>query len=154
MEDAVTLAAVFAAEPSLPAGLPATTRHAGAEPACCYFQPTSGQLVGAAGFDAGPLGDRASVRTPHLGVAGVTPGLGPAVGGVFPRLLASVDGHVQQPVSGGHDLHAATAGVVRLEHPIAVADVADEVVALPVPTLEELCRRLLDRVPGHFQAQE
>ena len=40
----------------------------------------SGQLVGAAGFDAGPLGDGASLGTPDLRVLGVTPGLGPAVG--------------------------------------------------------------------------
>src|SRR3954452_1251327 len=114
----------------------------------------SGQLVGAAGFDAGPLGDGASVRPPDRRVPGVTPGLGPTVGRVFPRLLAPVDGHVQQPVGGGHDLAAATAGVVRLEHPLVVADVADKMVALPVTTLQELRGRLLDRVPRHVQAQE
>src|SRR5262245_15156495 len=103
----------------------------------------SGQLVGPAGFEARPLGDRASVRTPYLRVLGVTPGLWPAVGRVLPRLLASVDGHVQQPVGGGHDLDAASAGEVRLEHPLSVAQVADEVMTLPVTTLEQLCRSLL-----------
>src|SRR5215207_9342100 len=98
---------------------------------------SSGELVGAAGFDAGPLGDGASVSPPHLGVLCVTPWLGPAVGRVLPCLLASVDRHVQQPVGGGHDLDTATAGVVRLEHSLVVADVADEVMALPVTTLQE-----------------
>src|SRR3954471_17278400 len=139
----------------MPEGLaaPVVMQREAAELRCCSADPL-GQLVGAAGFDAGPLGDGASVRTPDLGVLGVTPGLGPAVGGVLPRLLASVDGHVQQPVGGSHDFDAAPAGVVRLEYPFAVADVADQVVALPVTTLQELRRRLLDRIPWHVQAQE
>jgi hypothetical protein len=82
------------------------------------------------------------------------PGLRPALGRVLPGLLASVAGHVQQSVGGGHDVDTATTGVVGLEHPLAAADVADQVVNLPVTTLQELCRSLLGRVSRHVQTHE
>ena len=85
--------------------------------------PSGAEVIGAAGGEAGPLRDRPPVETEGLTVAALER-LWPALGRVLPRLLAAVDGHVEHPVAVPHHLAPAAGGPVRLEHAVAVAQVA------------------------------
>lgn len=80
-----------------------------------------------------PLGDRspADPRSdgqglplfgPELVAVAPVP-LRPALGRVFPELLAAVDSHIGHPVADTHRLAPAAGGPIRLEHVIAVAQV-------------------------------
>src|SRR4051794_12323210 len=84
----------------------------------------SAEVVGAAGGDPRPLRGGPPVQA-ELPAAGAAELLRPARGRVLPALLAAVDGHVEHPVAVRHRLDAAVRGPVRLEHAVAVAQVAD-----------------------------
>src|SRR5215831_10468127 len=76
------------------------------------------EVVGVSGCQPGPLGDGPSLRA-ELFASTSYPPLRPTSGRVFPGLLPTIHGHIQQPVAGGHHLRAAARGPVGLEHAIA-----------------------------------
>src|SRR3954469_20553881 len=81
---------------------------------------SGGEVVGVSGLQPRPLGDGASVGPVRVPAVAATP-LRPAGGRVLPRLLASMNGQVEDAVAVVHRLDAAAARPVGLEHGVALA---------------------------------
>src|SRR5829696_6443613 len=112
-----------------------------------------GGRIRVSGLQPGPLGDGTPVAAVGVPVVGA-PALWPAAGRVLPWLLPPMDRQVQQAVARRHGLHAAAAGPVGLEHPVAVPQVGDEVEAVDAAPGEQNLSGVLRGVPGGVPAHE
>src|ERR1017187_5128049 len=110
------------------------------------------EVVGASGFEAGPLGGGTSIGTGNL--LAFKP-LWPASRRVLPCLLAPVDGQVEQPVAVIHRLDAASRRPVSLEDLGAVSQVANDVHHADSASNQEGLERVRgSRIPGHLPAHK
>src|ERR1035438_7107598 len=109
------------------------------------------EVVGASGLQAGPLGGGTSIGTGNL--LAFKP-LWPAGRRVLPRLLAPVDGQVEQPVAVIHRLDAASRRPVSLEDLGSLSQVANDVHHAHPASNQERVERVLGRVPRHLPAHE
>src|ERR1017187_9651732 len=109
------------------------------------------EVVGASGFEAGPLGGGTSIGTGNL--LAFKP-LWPASRRVLPCLLAPVDGQVEQPVAVIHRLDAASRRPVSLGDFGSLSQVANDVHHAHPASNQERVERVLGRVPRHLPAHE